>query len=75
MWIPEEKILFGGCMLKALGWKGLGYLGDAVVEEWPKTLKKVLEAFPDARIVIPGHGDRGDLGLIHHTLRLLEDQK
>lgn len=69
-WIPGEKILFGGCMLKALNWNSLGFTGDADVKEWPATLKKVLESFPGSKIVIPGHGKYGDLGLVHHTIQL-----
>jgi len=72
VWIPAEKILFGGCMLKALRWTGLGFTGDADLNEWPNTLKKLLKAFPESRIVIPGHGEFGDLSLIHHTIGLLE---
>lgn len=72
VWIPTEKILFGGCMLKALRWKGLGFTGDADLNEWPKTLKKLMKEFPESRIVIPGHGEYGDLSLVHHTIRLLE---
>jgi metallo-beta-lactamase class B len=75
VWIPEEKILFGGCMLKALEWTGLGFTGDADVDEWPHTLNRVLEYFPDADIVIPGHGNHGDLALIHHTLELLKNRE
>lgn len=71
-WIPEEKILFGGCMLKALNWNSLGFLGDADVNAWPHTLEKLLDRFPDAKLVIPGHGSPGNQELIHHTLRLLE---
>lgn len=56
VWIPAEKILFGGCMLKALRWKGLGFTDDADLDEWPKTLKKLLKEFAESRIVIPGHG-------------------
>ena len=75
VWIPADKILFGGCMLKALRWKGLGFIGDANLKEWPKTLKKVLKEFPESRIVIPGHGDYADLSLIHHTIGLLEKNR
>ena len=75
VWIPAEKILFGGCMLKALGWKGLGFTGDADLDEWPKTLNKLLIEFPESRIVIPGHGEYGDLSLIYHTIKLLEKNR
>ena len=70
VYLPEEKILFGGCMLKAMNWNSLGFTGDADLEAWPSTLKKVLDAYPDARIVIPGHGDAGGLNLVRHTLEL-----
>lgn len=73
VWIPDGKILFGGCMLKALNWKGLGYLKDADVIEWPKTLKKLLLTYPESKIVIPGHGKSGDNSIIYHTLELVEN--
>lgn len=72
VWIPAEKILFGGCMLKALGWKGLGFTGDADLNEWPKILKNLLKEFPESKFVIPGHGEYGDLSLIHQTIGLFE---
>lgn len=70
VYIPSEKILFAGCMAKALGWNSLGFTGDANIPEWPKTLRKVLIAFPDAKIVIPGHGNYGGLDILEHTLTL-----
>jgi len=70
VWFPQEKILFGGCLVKGIQWKGLGYTADADLDEWPQTLKKLLEMFPHAKIVIPGHGDYGGLNLIQHTLSL-----
>ncbi len=73
VWIPEEKILFGGCMVKTLRQRNLGFTGDADVKEWPNTLKKLLKKFPESKIVIPGHGDYGDLSLIQHTIELLKE--
>ena len=70
VWFPEQKILFGGCLVKGIRWKGLGYTADADLDEWPQTLKKLLQMFPQAKIVIPGHGDYGSLNLIQHTLGL-----
>jgi metallo-beta-lactamase class B len=75
IWLPEEKILFAGCMVKALAWKSLGFLGDAHIHRWPETLKELLVKFPEARIVIPGHGQFGDLSLIKHTLKLLQNKR
>lgn len=75
VYFHRRKILFGGCILKALRWKGLGYTGDADLKEWPNSLKKLLKKFPQSRIVIPGHGAYGDVNLIHHTLKLLGNKQ
>lgn len=72
VWLPEEKILFGGCLVKAANAKNLGNTKEADVKNWPETIKKVIEAFPDAKIVVPGHGPHGGQGLLSHTLTLAE---
>jgi len=71
VWIPSEKILFGGCMVKEFNATGLGNTVDADLNEWPKTMDKVIERFKTARIVIPGHGQFGGLELLQHTRELL----
>ncbi|MCE5269866.1 subclass B1 metallo-beta-lactamase [bacterium] len=70
VYLPAEKILFGGCLVKELKAKGLGNLEDAVVDAWPHSLNNVLKRFPGCRLVAPGHGACGDPGLIRHTLEL-----
>ena len=67
-WIPSEKILFGGCMVKAKG-SSKGNLADANEKEWSKTVSKVKHAY-DANIVVPGHGAYGDEGLLDYTIEL-----
>jgi beta-lactamase class D len=74
VYFPKRQVLFGGCMIKSLASKNLGFTGDADLQEWPKSVQKVLERYPDARIVVPGHGKYGDKQLLHHTLALLEPQ-
>lgn len=71
VWIPSEKILFAGCMVKDIDSGGLGNLSDADVGAWPHTLEKILEEFPEAAIVIPGHGPVGGKELLTHTQKLL----
>ena len=71
VWIPSEKILFGGCMVKALSSRGLGNTADADIDEWPKTIQKVLDRYSDAKIIIPGHGQFGRVELLEHTKELL----
>lgn len=73
VWIPSEKILFAGCMVKELNSTSLGNTADGNIEEWPLTIQKVIDAYPDARIVIPGHGKYGGIDLLYHTLELLKN--
>lgn len=72
VWLPEYKVLFGGCLVKELDSKGLGSTTDANLEQWPISINKVLEKYPDAEVVIPGHGNWGGIELIEHTLELLK---
>lgn len=72
VWVPQYKVLFGGCLVKALDSRGLGSITDANIEQWPVSVKKVLEKYPDAELVIPGHGKWGSIELVKHTLELLK---
>lgn len=69
--LPSEKILFGGCLIKDAAAKGLGNLADADVKSWPASLANTKKHFPNAAIVVPGHGKSGNTTLIDHTLQLL----
>ncbi len=68
-YFPDEKVLFGGCLMKELG-AGKGYLGDANVKAWSKTVEKVQKHFPEAQVVIPGHGTVGGRALFDYTINL-----
>ena len=74
VYFPKSQVLFGGCMVKSLKSKTLGFIEDADLAEWPKSVRKVLERYPEAQIVIPGHGGYGDKQLLEHTLELLGSQ-
>ena len=74
VWIPAEKILFGGCMVRALSARGLGNTADADIVAWPQTILTVKNRFPDAKYVIPGHGAYGGPELLDHTYQLLTSQ-
>jgi metallo-beta-lactamase class B len=71
VWIPSEKILFAGCMVKSLDSKNLGNVVDGDLRAYPGTIDKLIKKFPDAKIVIPGHGQYGGIDLITHTQELL----
>jgi metallo-beta-lactamase class B len=70
--LPQQKILYGGCLIKAAKDKALGYIQDADLGEWPRTVARVETNFPDAETVIPGHGDVGGRNLLTHTIELLQ---
>ncbi len=72
VWIPEYKVLFGGCIIKPLDAKGLGNTADANVGQWPASVRKIKDRFKEADLVIPGHGRWGNAALINHTLELTE---
>jgi metallo-beta-lactamase class B len=70
-WIPSESILFAGCMVKSLDSKDLGNTADGDLTAYPQTINKLIDKFPMAKIVIPGHGQFGGIELIRHTKELL----
>jgi metallo-beta-lactamase class B len=70
VWIPDQQILFGGCLIKDLRAKDLGNIKEADLPQWPKTIEKVSQEFKQARIVVPGHGDPSGTEAISYTLEL-----
>ena len=75
VWIPSEQILFAGCMVKSLNSTDLGNTVDGNLLAYPQTIAKLITKFPNAKIVIPGHGPHGGLDLIKHTSDLLTKTK
>src|SRR5690606_652588 len=72
-YVPSDKILFGGCMIKELG-AGNGNLEDANVGAWSETVSKVKSTFPEISIVIPGHGKIGGTELLDYTEGMFEEK-
>jgi metallo-beta-lactamase class B len=70
VYVPQKKLLFAGCMVKSLNARNLGNTTDGDLKEYPKTLQKVLNKFPDAKVVVPGHGKWGGKDMIEHTIKL-----
>jgi metallo-beta-lactamase class B len=70
-WIPQKKVLFGGCLVKRTG-GSRGYIAEADLAAWPETIGKVKAAYPRAEIVVPGHGPPGTLEYLDSTAELVE---
>jgi metallo-beta-lactamase class B len=70
VWIPSEKILFPGCMIKSMSSTDLGNTADGDLKTYPETIDWVIKRFMTAKIVIPGHGNVGGPELLTHTRSL-----
>ncbi|WP_456312670.1 subclass B1 metallo-beta-lactamase [Pseudomonas shirazensis] len=73
VWFNKEKVLYGGCFIKSTEAVDLGYLGDANVKEWAKSIRKVQAKFKNPKFIITGHDDWTNTGSLDHTLKLVED--
>jgi metallo-beta-lactamase class B len=72
VWFKEDKILYGGCLVKSTEAVDLGYLGDANRREWPITIKKIQKKFRKPNYIIPGHQGWTNKKSLEHTLKLLK---
>lgn len=72
IYFPNAKILYGGCFVKSIENNSLGFIGDAFVKDWKKSLKKVIHMYGTAEIVIPGHFAISDSKALNHTLKILK---
>lgn len=74
VWIEASKVLFGGCLVKNATTKHIGYLGDAEVDRWATSVQKLRERYPEAELIVPGHGQPGGWELVENTLALVAEQ-
>ena len=71
IWLPQQKILFGGCLIKSCEAQGIGYTGDADMEHWDDAIRVLQKRFPDAGFVVPGHQGWDCERPLERTLELL----
>lgn len=74
VYLPKQKLLFGGCLVKDLQAKNLGNVADADITNWPKAIVRLQQRYQKARMVVPSHGPWGNRTLLAHTLNLLQQQ-
>lgn len=70
-YIPSEGLVFGGCAVKSMG-AGKGNLEDANIAEWSTTMEKIKTTYPNAQIVVPGHGASGGIELLEYTQNMFK---
>ena len=73
VWLPEQKILYGGCAVRERATDNLGNTADADLGYWPQAIRHAQAMYPQAEVVIPGHGKPGGPELLEHMHTLFED--
>lgn len=68
---PESGIVHGGCLLKSADASGSGYVSEAFLADWPIAVATVAERYPDADVVIPGHGTVGGRAAFDRTAEIV----
>ncbi len=67
VYFPSQKVLFGTCMI--IGGDKVGNTSDADLDAWPESVRNLTRF--DFDLLVPGHGNRIDPGLLEHTVDLL----
>lgn len=76
LWVKEEKVLYGGCLIKSTEAVDLGNIADASVDKWAQTMKNLTAKFPEPYCVVPGHfAWSGGNKAIKHTIKLVEQHE
>jgi metallo-beta-lactamase class B len=75
IWFEKEKILYGGCLIKSVGFHDLGNLADANVREYATTIEHVKVKCKKPQYIIPGHGDWINTHSLDHTLKMAQQLK
>lgn len=73
IWLPEQKILFAGCAVRAASASSMGSTADADITSWRAVIAALVKRYEQAALVVPGHGESGDRELFKHTLALLQE--
>lgn len=68
--VDGAGVVFGGCLIRAAETSSIGNTADAVMSDWAESALAVGARFPDATIIVPGHGGHGDASLLSHTAAL-----
>jgi glyoxylase-like metal-dependent hydrolase (beta-lactamase superfamily II) len=73
VWVPHAGVIFGSCAVRAPEFPGTGNTADADMKAWPESIRRVLDRYPLADHVVPGHGSPGDTSLLVHTIGLFDE--
>lgn len=71
VWLPRQRVLFGGCAVRPAESESRGNVADADTLQWSSAIMRLQLRYPRALRVVPGHGDVGGIELLAHTRRLM----
>lgn len=72
VYLPNQQILHGGCLVKSVAVFGVGFIGDANLNAWAGSVRNVMSRFGNAKIVVPGHEEWSDKKALKHTIQVIE---
>jgi metallo-beta-lactamase class B len=75
IWFKNEKILYGGCLIKGADAEDLGYLGDGNTLEYEATLKRVRKKCPAPNFIIVAHSDWKNKNSLRHSIMMARKLK
>lgn len=75
VYVPSANVLYGGCAVHELSSTSAGNVADADLAEWPTSVERIQKHYPEAEVVIPGHGLPGGLDLLQHTANVVKAHK
>ena len=75
VYVPSANVLYGGCAVHELSSTSAGNVADADLAEWPTSVERIKKHYPEAEVVIPGHGLPGGLDLLQHTANVVKAHK
>lgn len=75
IWFKNEKILYGGCLIKGVNDNNLGFLGDGNIMEYESTLKRVQQKFIKSKFIVIAHSDWKNINSLKHSIRMAKKLK
>jgi metallo-beta-lactamase class B len=75
IWFGDEKILYGGCLVKSVDDNSLGNMSDASVQYYARSLKNVQKKCRKPGFIITGHNDWTDAKSLKHSLKMAQRLK
>lgn len=74
VYFPRQRVLFGGCLVKADTATTIGNVADADVPGWPGVVARLRGRYPAAATVVPGHGAVSGPDALRVTEALVRDR-